>query len=100
MLESNFKTVRSDLHALVQDAQTLFAEAASASGSKAEELRTRGMSLLDGALAQVHQLQTATLEKGKEIAGSTDTYVRANPWQAVGISAAVGLLIGMLIARK
>ena len=100
MLESNFKTVRSDYHALVQDAQALFAEAASASGNKAEELRTRGMSLLDGALEQVHQLQSAPLEKGKEIAGSTDTYVRANPWQAVGITAAVGLLIGMLIARK
>ena len=37
MLESNFKTVRSDLHALVQDAQSLFAEAASASGNKQVE---------------------------------------------------------------
>jgi ElaB/YqjD/DUF883 family membrane-anchored ribosome-binding protein len=26
--------------------------------------------------------------------------VRSNPWRAVGISAAVGALIGFLIARK
>jgi ElaB/YqjD/DUF883 family membrane-anchored ribosome-binding protein len=100
MPESNFKTVRSDLHALMQDAQALFAEATAAGGSKADELRARGMSLLDGALDEVQQLQSATLEKSKEIAHSTDTYVRANPWQAVGLAAAGGLLIGMLIARK
>ncbi len=31
---------------------------------------------------------------------STDQYVRANPWRAVGISAAVGALIGFLAARR
>jgi len=31
---------------------------------------------------------------------TTDTYVRDNPWRAVGISAAVGALVGILIARR
>lgn len=100
MLESNLKTVRGDLKALVQDAQSLFTEATAAGGIKAEELRSRGMDMLDAALDQVQQLQSATLEKGKELADSTDDYVRENPWQAVGLAAAVGVLIGMLIARK
>lgn len=100
MLESEIKTVRSDLKTLVQDAQALFNEATSTSGVKAEDLRQRGMTLLDSALAQVHQLQAATLDKGRKIVDGTDGYVRENPWQAVGISAAVGVLIGMLIARK
>lgn len=100
MLESNLKTVRSDLKALVHDAQTLFTEATAAGGIKADELRSRGMQLLDTALEQVQELQDATLEKGKVLVDSTDNYVRKNPWQAVGLAAAVGVLIGMLIARK
>ena len=49
---------------------------------------------------RVQDLQDATLEKGKELVDSADNYVRENPWQAVGLAAAVGVLIGMLIARK
>ncbi len=100
MLESPSDTVRVELKNLMQEVQALFAEATSATGVKAEELRHRGLHLLDSALDQVHDLQAATLEKGKEIAEDTDGYVRANPWQAVGIAAVVGLLAGMLIARK
>ena len=30
----------------------------------------------------------------------TDGYVREQPWQAIGITAAVGLLIGVLLGRR
>ena len=100
MQESTINTVRSDLKTLVRDAQALFAEATAASGGKADELRAKGMKLLDSAIDSAHQLQQATLEKGKQIAHDTDTYVHEHPWRAMGISAAVGLLIGMLIARR
>lgn len=99
-MESKIKTVRNDMKSLVQDAQALFTEATASSGIKADELRSRGMHLLDAALDQVQELQTVTLEKGKELVDSTDNFVRENPWQAVGMAAAVGVLIGMLIARK
>ena len=100
MLESNINTVRADLKTLMKDAQDLFAEAANASGSKAEELRAKGMKLLDSAIDGAHHFQQAAIEKGKKIAHDTDTYVHEHPWRAIGISAAVGMLVGMLIARR
>lgn len=100
MLESNINTVRTDLKTLMRDAQALFAEAAASSGSKAEELRSRGMKLLDSAIDGAQHLQHAAIEKGKKIAHDTDHYVHEHPWRAIGISAAVGVLIGMLIARR
>jgi ElaB/YqjD/DUF883 family membrane-anchored ribosome-binding protein len=100
MLESNIHAVRSDLKTLMRDAQALFAEAATVSGSKAEELRSKGMKLLDSAIDGAHHLQQAAVEKGKKIAHDTDTYVHEHPWRAIGISAAVGVLVGMLIARR
>ncbi|MBC7413800.1 MAG: DUF883 domain-containing protein [Herminiimonas sp.] len=100
MLSSNLKTVRTDMKTLVKDAQDLFREATSATGEKAELLRTQGLNLLDTALVKAQEVQTAAIQTGKEVAESTDTYVQENPWKAVAISAGVGVLIGMLIARK
>jgi ElaB/YqjD/DUF883 family membrane-anchored ribosome-binding protein len=36
----------------------------------------------------------------KDAAAASDSYVREQPWQAVGIAAAAGLLIGFLVARR
>jgi ElaB/YqjD/DUF883 family membrane-anchored ribosome-binding protein len=40
------------------------------------------------------------VEKTKVAAKATDEFVQENPWKSVGIAGAVGVVIGMLIARK
>ncbi len=100
MIQTNVKTARTDMRTLVKDAQDLFRQATSATGDKAELLRTQGLNLLDSAVTKAQEVQTAALQTGKEVAETTDTYVQENPWKAVAISAGVGVLIGMLIARK
>lgn len=100
MKESRIETVRNDLKTLVRDAQALFDEATSAGGVKAEQLRTQGMQLLDSALDRAHELQDAAIQRGREIAHDTDEYVHEHPWRAIGIAGAVGVLVGMLIARR
>ena len=35
-----------------------------------------------------------------EAVKATEAYVRENPWQAVGIAAGVGLVLGLLISRR
>jgi ferredoxin-NADP reductase len=43
----------------------------------------------------------ATVQDGAKMAmNTTDEYVRSNPWRAVGISAAVGALVGILFAPQ
>lgn len=100
MLTNNIKTVRNDMRTLVKDAQDLFREATSATGEKADELRNKGLEMLDAAMEKAQQIQVLTLEKGKEAAKTTDEFVHEHPWKAVGIAAGVGLLIGMLISRR
>ena len=100
MLENNLKTVRTDIKTLIEDAQALFHEAAASTGVKADELRAKGLVLLDNALAKAQGLQAVALEKGKEVADCTDHYVRENPWRAVAISAGIGLLLGLLASRR
>ncbi len=100
MLTPHLKTTRTDMRSLVKDAQELFHEATSATGEKAEALRSKGLNLLDTALAKAQDAQAAAIDTGKELAGSADDYVQENPWRAVAISAGVGLLIGLLMGRK
>ena len=66
------KTVRNDMKTLVKDAQALFAEAAAATGEKADELRARGLTLLEAAAEAAQTAQAAAIEKGKEVAAKTD----------------------------
>lgn len=100
MLTNNIKTVRNDMKTLVKDAQDLLREASLATGEKAEELRNRGLEMLDAAMEKAQQMQALALEKGKEAAQTTDEFVHEHPWKAVGIAAGVGLLVGMLITRR
>lgn len=100
MVESHIKTVRNDFSTLLRDAQALLREAAGSTGGKAEELRGRGMAMLEEASGRAKELQTAAMEAGRELADSADDYVRKNPWQATAVAAGVGLLIGVLISRK
>lgn len=100
MPESTITTARNDLKALMRDAQALFDEATAASGAKADELRSKGMKMLDHAISRAHDLQEAAVRKGRKIAHDTDDYVHEHPWRAIGIAGAVGVLIGMLIARR
>jgi len=100
MQESHIETVRNDLKTLVRDAQALFDEAASAGGARAEELRSKAARLLDDALHRAHDLQDEAIRRGRQIAHDTDAYVHEHPWRAIGIAGAVGVLVGMLIARR
>ncbi len=100
MHDSHIETVRNDLKSLVREAQNLFDEAASAGGTRADELRSKASKMLDDALRRAHELQDAAIKRGRQIANDTDAYVHEHPWRAIGIAGAVGVLIGMLIARR
>lgn len=100
MMQNNVKTARTDMKTLMKDAQELFRQATSATGDKADMLRTQGMNLLDNAVGKAQELQTAAVETGKELAQTADTYVQENPWKSVALSAGIGIVLGMLISRK
>jgi ElaB/YqjD/DUF883 family membrane-anchored ribosome-binding protein len=100
MQTSNIKTVRNDMRTLIKEAQDLFREATQTTGDKADELRARGLALLDTAMDRAQEVQIIALEKSKVAAQSTDDFVREHPWQAAGVAAGAGLLIGLLLSRR
>jgi ElaB/YqjD/DUF883 family membrane-anchored ribosome-binding protein len=45
-------------------------------------------------------LTDATKRISKRAAVATDEYVHENPWTAIGVAAAVGLLVGVLLGQR
>lgn len=97
---NNLPTTKSDMTTLVQEAKDLFHQASSATGEKAEALRSKGLALLDSATRKAHDIQVAAVDTGKKVAVATDDMVHEKPWQSVAIAAGVGVLVGMLLSRK
>ena len=90
----------SDMKLVLADVEDLLKAAAAATGETAAALREKAADKLKVATEKLSGLQDAALLKGKQAARQTDDYVHANPWQAVGVAAAVGFLIGLLASRK
>jgi ElaB/YqjD/DUF883 family membrane-anchored ribosome-binding protein len=78
-----------ELRNVIADAEELLRVTADQAGPKVQEVRARAEESLRSAR---EQLQGA----GKQL----DTHVRENPWAAVGVAAAIGLLAGILLSRK
>jgi ElaB/YqjD/DUF883 family membrane-anchored ribosome-binding protein len=85
---------------LISDAEELLKASANQAGEKISVARQKiEQSLVEGkkSLADAEKL---VIKKGKEAADVADDYVRENPWSAVGIAAAAGLVLGLLMRRS
>ncbi len=85
---------------VVADVEELLRATASQAGEKVSAARERIQASLAAAKVKLTEAERALLEKSKLAAKAADEYVRENPWQAVGIAAAAGLVLGVLISRR
>lgn len=100
-LTSNQKDkLMSDLKLVMADAEALLAATAGDASGSVAELRARVQATLSNAKSGLIDAQAAVVDKAKAAARATDGYVHDNPWKSVGIGAGVGLLLGLLIARR
>ena len=89
-----------DLKAVIADAEELLKATASHAGDKATAARLKIQESIDAAKVKLADLSEASVYKAKAAARATDDYVHDNPWQAVGIAAAAGVVLGLLISRR
>ena len=89
-----------NLTAVIRDAESLLRATASQTGERVEEIRARAEESVRQAKQRLASIEEEALEHAREIAGEADQYVRGNPWQAVGIAAGIGLVLGLLMSRR
>jgi ElaB/YqjD/DUF883 family membrane-anchored ribosome-binding protein len=90
----------SDLQTVIEDAEALLQATASQTGEKIEAIRSRAKASVGQARERLSEIRKNTADQARQAAESADEYVHKNPWQAVGIAAGIGLLLGVLINRR
>jgi len=90
----------SDLKTVVQDAEAWLRHSGQLTGDELKAAKAKFERTIGKAKDDIVRLEEAAVEKAKIAYKATDEYVQENPWKAVGVGAAVGVVIGLLIARK
>lgn len=99
-IEHSKDKLMEDLRAVVADAEELLKATASQTGDRIAAVRARAEESLNAAKVRLADAQAMAVERAKLAVKTTDDYVHDNPWQAVGIAAVVGLVLGAIISRR
>lgn len=89
-----------DLRLVMADAEELLHAAGNLAGEGDAAARERIQKSLEAVKESLIDAEEAVTTGTQKAAKVADQYVHENPWRAIGISACVGAIIGMLIARR
>ena len=89
-----------DLKLIVSDGEELLKAAANASGEGFTAARAKVAEKVMSAKAKLADVSQPVVDRTRETAAVADDYVRGNPWTAVGVAIAAGVLIDLLSAKR
>ncbi|HBT5026711.1 TPA: YqjD family protein [Klebsiella pneumoniae] len=92
--------LRAELKTLADTLEEVLNSSADKSKEEMGKLRSKAESALKESRARLGETSEAILRQTRETAARADDYVRKNPWTGVGIGAAVGLVLGVLLSRR
>ncbi len=97
---SSDEKLMTDLCSVLKDAEELLNAPINQEGEGVVATRARIQQNLLDVKKRLLTAEEVVVERTKQVAKVTDQYVHENPWKSIGISACVGAIIGMLIARR
>ena len=89
-----------DFKALMADAEALIKATAGQEDGVIGSIRSKAIETLSSAKENFSNAQGSLTDKAKVVAERADEFVHRNPWEAVGVAAGLGLLIGLFIRRR
>lgn len=89
-----------DLQLVIADAEELLKATAGEADEKVDAVRERAEESIRNAKTRIAAAGEVLGEHSREAARHADQYVHDNPWNAIGVAAGIGLLLGLLLARK
>jgi ElaB/YqjD/DUF883 family membrane-anchored ribosome-binding protein len=89
-----------EFKSLVADAEALIQATQDHPGETIGNLRNKALETISSAKEKITSLEGDLADKAKVVAASADDFVHRNPWEAVGVAAGLGLLIGLFIRRR
>jgi ElaB/YqjD/DUF883 family membrane-anchored ribosome-binding protein len=84
----------------VADIEDLIKATTNLTGEDLQKAKDKLNERISAAKKSVTEVSETVVERARKTAETTNTYVHEQPWNAVGASAAIGLLLGYLLARR
>jgi ElaB/YqjD/DUF883 family membrane-anchored ribosome-binding protein len=100
MSDTSTRQLIDDLHAVVTEAEALLSATVHSTDERAHAVRERAAAGMEQARARLEELEQEFGAQAKAVAKDAGRYVRENPWQSVGLAAAAGVVIGVLLGRR
>ncbi len=88
-----------DLTLLSETLEEVLRSSGDPADQKYIELKARAEKSLEDVKSRVSHASDTYYYRAKEAVYRADDYVREKPWQGVGVGAAVGLMLGLLLRR-
>ena len=99
-VQINSENLIGDFKALMADAEDLIKATADHEDGPLGVIRSKALDTLNNAKETISSVEGTVTEKAKVVAERADEFVHRNPWEAVGVAAGLGLLIGLFISRR
>jgi ElaB/YqjD/DUF883 family membrane-anchored ribosome-binding protein len=98
---SDIKTAASgEIKSLIADVEDLMARIADLKDADVVRVRGKVQRAVDAAKESIADSADHLRKHAQNAASTADDYVRDSPWQAVGIAALVGAVVGILATRR
>ena len=92
--------LRAELKNLADTLEEVLTTSGEKSKTELDKLRSKAQSALKDPRARLGDSGDRIAHTTREAADRADVYVRDNPWTSVGIGAAVGVVLGVLLTRR
>lgn len=92
--------LRAELKSLADTLEEVLNSSTDKSKEELSKLRSKAESALKESRYRLGETSDALAKQTREAAAKADEYVRDNPWAGVGIGAAVGMVLGVLLTRR
>jgi len=99
-MEMNPEQLIGDFKALMADAEALIKATAGQEDGVIASIRSKALETLSSAKENLSSAEGSLTDKAKVAAQGADEFVHRNPWEAIGVAAGLGLLIGLFIRRR
>jgi ElaB/YqjD/DUF883 family membrane-anchored ribosome-binding protein len=94
------KSLADSVRHMVDDADHFLKVAAESGDATFDSVRNKFVDQVRRMRANLDDLESQTVRQARRAARRADHEIHAHPYQAIGIAATVGLLIGLLASRR
>ncbi|MEO7386632.1 MAG: DUF883 family protein [Gammaproteobacteria bacterium] len=91
---------RDDFEDVVETAEELLNTIGDGGGKAVDDLKAKARETLKSARIRLQEATVQARDAANVAAGEADAYVRGNPWMAVAVAGAIGVVLGAALLRR